>query len=117
MRSEKLILKSHFSFLISHSLSSDYTILLAGRNIEAEQAEQHFGVGSCIFRVELEAGTLCVLNCVGLAVCGILFEHRLGDRVAEVREAAILLPVLEEVPTQCMLDLREIERVRPRCGI
>src|SRR5437870_2394608 len=62
----------------------------------AEQAKQHLVRSACILGMQLEAGTLEILDRVGLAVGGAHLLVLLRQRVAEQPEAPVALPVLIE---------------------
>ena len=72
------------------------TLLL--QDLLAEQAQQHI-VGRRVLGVQLEALALEVLHRAAL------FGQLIGERVAEHRQAAVLLPVLRKAPADAMAGL------------
>jgi hypothetical protein len=82
------------------------------QDLPPELAEQD-GERLRILRVALEAGALEILDGVGLAIRELLAEL-LGQRVAELIEPAVPLPVCEEVGREVVAGLAEMDVAVPR---
>jgi len=67
-----------------------------------------------VLRVAFQAGTLEILDGVGITVQVALLLHRLGDRVAVDRQTPVRAPILQEWGTDLMTGLRKEHRVRGR---
>src|SRR5207244_1046909 len=77
-----------------------------GQCLAAEEAQQDVA-WSRVVGVQLEAGALEVRHRVGLAVCGANFILGRGDRVAELGQAAVVLPVYLHLLAYAQAGLRE----------
>src|SRR4029079_6071885 len=89
--------------------------LVAIENVATELAEFNV-VGRLIFGVRLEARPLVFLHRVGVPVCE-WFMKWLGERVAELRQAAVGGPVIEEGSADVVPGRGEVAAVVGLCRL
>jgi hypothetical protein len=76
---------------------------------EGTEQGQEYIMWRLVLRMSLKNGSLEVLHCVSLAVGIGDFPHLWADRITLLRQAAVTLPVLEELATNCLVRFGEPE--------
>ena len=76
----------------------------------AQEREEHV-IWRVVFRVEFEDGPLKILNGVRIAVDIANFLQLVGDGVSLLGQAAVAVPVFEELPFQLFSGGRESHNV------
>ena len=82
----------------------------------AKLREEHV-IRRLVLRVILEHSPLEVLHCVGLPVQIASLLELIGNRIAELRQCSVLLPVFEEDPADSLTGLWEAYRVCRGIGL
>src|SRR5436190_11621298 len=96
--------------IIVHRLSSIVRRLpapLTRHYLPPHQAKEHFVARACVFGVQFDPRALEVLHGVSLAVGLTDLLDRLGERVAEVGQTVVGLPVVANLARDGMPGLRE----------